>query len=101
MRSRAAKGRRTSAPPTDPLIEALAAIEHEQWSQWAQAMLSGITASDRRRWRRQVATPYSDLSESEKEQDRIFARRVLAEVARHLSARAGDATVLIKPKEDS
>lgn len=66
-------------------LEALAALEHERWSHW-QAHLH---AHARRhpdgsltlptdlvlRWERQIATPYSGLSEAEKESDREQVRR--------------------------
>lgn len=86
MTVRKAGGRRVAAPPADPLIEALAEIEHEQWATWARHTLAGTSAADKRRWRRQIATPYAELSEAEKEQDRIFARKALAAVAGHLAA---------------
>lgn len=82
------KGRREIAPAADPLIEALAAIEHEQWSGWAEHMLANATAANVRRWRRQIATPYAALSEAEKEKDRVFARKMLAAVAGHLHTSA-------------
>lgn len=83
-------GRRRCAPPADRLIEALAEIEHEQWSLWAEQMLAHATPANVRRWRRQLATPYGELSEADKEKDRVFARKVLAAVARHLDDRAAD-----------
>lgn len=68
----------------DPLVEKLAALSHEQWAGWAQWMLdkwtsvhpSGETSPER--WRRQIATQYADLSEAEKESDRIEACKVIA-----------------------
>lgn len=80
-----------------PLIarrEALAALAHEQWSGWMKYLIGRLTCgglsmmSDRGpcvierddldRWKRQVHTPYAELSESEKESDRKEADRVIA-----------------------
>lgn len=83
-------GRRKVAPP-DALVEALAAIEHEQWSLWAEHMLAHATPASIRRWRRQIATPYAALSETEKEKDRVFARKVLTAVAGYLATRSAAA----------
>lgn len=85
MTRRSKAGGRSKAPPADPMIEALAEIEHQQWCVWAKHMLAHNTPSNSRRWRRQIATPYTQLSESDKEKDRVFARRVLAAVAAHLA----------------
>ena len=62
------------------LFEKLAAIEHERWSDWQKYMHSRgtvqrtgsllIPAQLIRQWERQIATPYADLSETEKESDR-------------------------------
>jgi hypothetical protein len=61
-------------------IERLAAQAHVSWAgwtrwmlaKWGQAHASGEPYADR--WRRQVATPYADLSADEQESDRIEAR---------------------------
>lgn len=60
-------------------IEALAAIEHEQWIEWASTLLvhePGISEERRQRWQRLIATPYADLTEAEKHQDRVYAEKV-------------------------
>lgn len=71
----------------DPdLLEALAAIEHERWSGWETyrrekaGSIHPSGDSYLHRWYRQEITSYSDLSESEKESDRIEARKGLATV---------------------
>ncbi len=65
--------------------ETVADLEHEQWAQWAQAMIVDPTVSlsaDReRRWIRLSTTKYADLSEAEKDQDRIWADKVLAAIS--------------------
>lgn len=62
------------------LREQLAAIEHERWADWQRYMHSkcrkeadgGLTipADLAARWERQIATPYEELSEQEKQSDR-------------------------------
>ena len=66
---------RYERPPID--VERLAALEHEQWAHWTRYMLDNLTPENIERWERQIATPYSDLSESEKESDREWARKVV------------------------
>lgn len=72
--------------PTD--MEALAAQEHESWSKWTRWMLGEIEKESGgdfninsldcvKRWRRQTATTYVDLSEREKESDRKVVREKL------------------------
>ncbi len=62
------------------LFEHLAEIEHTRWADW-QRYLHGLCVTnpdgsltipvDRVRWwERQIATPYADLSEQEKDSDR-------------------------------
>jgi hypothetical protein len=59
-------------------VERLAAIEHTQWAHWTEHMLENLTPENIERWRRQISTPYSNLSEREKESDRKWARRAIA-----------------------
>jgi len=61
----------------DELIEELAALEHKQWAHWTYHMLNNLTSENIRRWQRQVATPYKELSEEEKNSDREWAYKVL------------------------
>lgn len=58
-------------------IEMLAELEHEQWCQWAHGIASTEDLSEERvlRWNRLLTTPYSNLTEEEKEQDRVWARK--------------------------
>ena len=89
---------------SDDKREALAALEHDQWAHWTKHMLEvlkpviglgfyearehgmenhpGVTKGREalERWTRQVNTPYADLSEKEKDSDRAWADRVLAEL---------------------
>ena len=62
---------------TAPIRERLAALEHEQWAHWTRYLLDHLTPENVERWRRQIDTPYEDLSEPEKQSDREWADRVL------------------------
>ncbi len=69
------------------MIDVLAAIEHERWSDWqrnvhakCERLPDGslrLPAEFVARWERQIATPYADLDEYEKESDRRQVRRYL------------------------
>jgi hypothetical protein len=79
----------------DRLMESLAGVEHERWSHWQRYMHSkcerrpdGSLMIPRElvdQWERQLATPYSDLSEAEKESDREQVRRYLPIILSALS----------------
>lgn len=73
----------------EEFIEKGADIEHTRWAKWQKYFFSkcSITTSENennatlvlplellKRWKRQIATPYSELSESEKESDRREVR---------------------------
>ena len=58
-------------------LEKLAALEHDQWAHWTAYMLNNLTDENINRWKRQIKTPYKELSEDEKEKDRVWARKVL------------------------
>lgn len=66
---------------SEDLIEKLADIEHQRWSDW-QKYLHKVY-EDRKldefipRWERQIKTPYSELSEEEKQSDRDQVERYL------------------------
>ena len=69
------------------LREQLAALEHEQWSGWMKYLFekskedddgcAKIPASLVARWKRQMNTSYTDLTEHEKESDRAEADKVI------------------------
>lgn len=65
------------------MLEELANLEHEQWAHWTRYMLYNLTPENIERWNRQCDTPYSELSEKERESDREWARRVMAIVAQY------------------
>ena len=65
--------------PKSELFEKLADIEHERWADWQKYMHSLcikqgegliIPADSVEQWERQIKTPYSELSEKEKDSDR-------------------------------
>ena len=60
------------------LLEKLAELEHEQWMAWSKeiAFHDGVSPMRLRRWK-ELWIPYKQLSETVKEQDRIWARKVL------------------------
>jgi len=68
----------------DVVLEKLAAWSHKSWAGWTAWMIekwdvthdSGETFQER--WKRQMATPYEELSEREKESDRAEAHEILA-----------------------
>jgi len=67
--------------------EVIAAVQHEIWSHWMKHLFNTgylasygdfvIAASDVRRWKRQMNTPYSELAEKEKDSDREQADKVM------------------------
>lgn len=61
---------------TKELVEGLAAIEHEQWIHWSKAVAPRVSAATRRKWKRNWV-PYAALLEGVKEDDRVWARRVI------------------------
>jgi hypothetical protein len=58
--------------------ERLAALEHEQWVEWSRAIadVEAITATRLARWEK-MWVPYAELSEEQKDQDRVWADRIL------------------------
>jgi hypothetical protein len=58
--------------------EKLSALEHDQWVQWSQqiAKTENISADRLARWKK-LWVPYSQLSESYKDDDRKWADKVI------------------------
>lgn len=81
----------------DEIIDGLANIEHERWAHWQRYMHSKcdqlpdgslvIPHDLVTLWERQIATPYCELSEKEKESDREQVRKFLPTIVKALSAR--------------
>ncbi|MEO7351955.1 MAG: hypothetical protein ABIW17_08660 [Marmoricola sp.] len=71
----------------EALLEELARVEHERWAHWQQYVHGQcrraadgsltIPAELAERWAIQIATPYTELSDAEKESDREQVRRYL------------------------
>lgn len=71
----------------EKMTERLAGVEHERWSHWQRYVHSRCERQSDgslvippdlvAQWERQIATPYNDLTESEKETDRDQVRRYL------------------------
>lgn len=61
-----------------PLLEALAALEHQQWVEWSKDIAETEDLSDERvdRWE-EAWVAYSALSDEEKEKDRVYARKII------------------------
>jgi hypothetical protein len=78
-----------------PLIEELAALEHERWAHWQKYMHgkgqrqpdgSLILPADLvRRWERQINTEYENLAAQEKESDREQVRKYIPLLKRWLA----------------
>lgn len=63
----------------EQLLEELANLEHQQWREWAiQIMMTELISEERKkRWIPLCASSYYELTEEQKEQDRVWARQVL------------------------
>lgn len=74
-------------------IEALAAIEHEQWMEWAKSIMATVHIPPERqaRWTN-LMVPYSELSEENKELDRKWARKALCALEQNSAAQVQDTT---------
>lgn len=84
----------------DELLETLASVEHERWSHWQRYMHSKcvpqgddgallIPADFVKRWEKQIATPYSELTNEEKESDREQVRKYLPLIVDALRKKRG------------
>lgn len=58
-------------------LERLAALEHDQWAHWTKYMLDNLTEENISRWKKQIETPYNELTDTEKDSDRRWARKAL------------------------
>lgn len=83
-------------PDEKALLEQLAAIEHERWAHWQHFMHEKgelkpdgslvLPADLVAKWERLIETPYTQLTDKEKESDREQVRRYLPIVARAYGA---------------
>ncbi|KKN03724.1 hypothetical protein LCGC14_1104830 [marine sediment metagenome] len=60
----------------EEIREGLAEIEHEQWIVWSKAVAPAVSPERRARWAK-LWIPYSELTEEQKDQDRVWADKVL------------------------
>jgi hypothetical protein len=60
------------------MLEKTSALEHEQWIQWSKQIAATETISPDRlaRWKT-LWIPYEELTEEQKEQDRVWARKAI------------------------
>lgn len=68
---------------TKEILEDLAGLEHEQWAHWTKYSLNNLTLDNLNRWNKQTKTPYSDLTEKEKQSDREWVFKVLKVLLLH------------------
>ncbi len=63
----------------EQLKEELAKLEHEQWMEWSKNLHSNEKLSPERidRWTK-MWIPYSELTEEQKDQDRVYAEKSMA-----------------------
>lgn len=81
-------GRNHLADKLNELLERLASVEHDRWAHWQRYLHSQCTPVGNdgallipgelvHRWEAQIKTPYSALTEEQKESDRQQVRRYL------------------------
>lgn len=81
------------------LVDRLATVEHERWAHWQQYLHDQcqrtndgsliIPAELVTRWSTQIATPFAQLSEAERESDRDQVRRYLPLIIEALTRHRG------------
>lgn len=77
------------------LVEELAEVEHARWAHWQRYLHDqcevlpdgrlAIPAHLVERWEIQIATPYDELSDKEKESDREQVQRVIPILAKYFA----------------
>jgi len=94
---RAVRARREALEELDSpkLMEILADIEHERWAGWMRYLFSkceGNTIPDwgMEHWNRQANTPYTNLTEKEKESDREEVRKTLTAIRKLMDEPEGE-----------
>lgn len=73
------------------LLEKLAELDHNMWKDWALHLLSeeAISTTRVQRWARNFVD-YKNLSDKEKEKNRVLARKVLRTIQEHLDETRDD-----------
>jgi RNA polymerase-interacting CarD/CdnL/TRCF family regulator len=78
---------RTDVEIRTEVIEILAELEHEQWSDWVSRVIAtedNISSARLKRWERLSRTIYRNLTEEEKEADRFWARKAYDTIAQSI-----------------
>lgn len=89
------------------LVEKLATIEHERWSDWQRWVHTVYENPTRpfeeaiKNWKRQIDTPYDKLSEREKQSDREQVQRYLPLLHSLLISKLPEKKPLVLEKEYS
>jgi len=65
-------------------IEQMADLAHKVWARWAGYMLDNMDTDNIEKWRSQINTPYSELSEEDKEKDREIFYEWVTEYTRYI-----------------
>lgn len=84
------------------ILEELSALEHEQWEHWSRSIcqqtLDGnafnphavaMAMQNKHKSWLPMWVPYDDLSEELKEYDRVWGRKVLSIIAKHIEKNFG------------
>lgn len=67
----------------DELTEELADLEHKQWIHWMEYLIDNITDENIEKWKKEIKTPYKELSEKGKDSDREWARKAIGIMQQH------------------
>ncbi len=63
----------------EEIREGLAKLEHDQWVEWSKAVAPEVSPERRERWKK-LWIPYSELTEEQKDQDRVWADKSIADI---------------------
>ncbi len=63
----------------EEIREGLAKLEHDQWVEWSKAVAPEVSPERRERWKKLWIT-YSELTEEQKDQDRVWADKSIADL---------------------
>ena len=61
----------------EEIREGLAKLEHDQWVEWSKAVAPEVSPERQERWKK-LWIPYSELTEEQKDQDRVWADKSIA-----------------------
>ena len=78
--------------------EKLAAFMHDTWGNWFAYQLNNSTVENLQRWAIQSNTPYSSLTETDKDKDRKFADKII-EIIKEQIDHFADVSKMIEHKE--